>query len=346
MTLTKLKIRGLDLGTGVCVSPMVGVTDLPFRRLCREFGADITYTEMVAGPALAAAKAGKFDVKTLRILKTERDEFPYAIQLFGSMPDALAVGAKVAVELGANLVDFNMGCPTRRVAGSGSGSGLLREPELARRCIGAIRKAAPDVPVTVKIRAGWDVDHVNGPEICRIAEDEGADAVTVHGRFRSQSYGDAPDWNHITNAIDAVSIPIIGNGGILRADQAVAMARQTGCAGVMLARGVLGNPWLVREVKAALEGRAAPPAPTAMEKRDIFFRFWREMSEFRGFQKAIKDIRKHLIWISKGLRGANDLRRDVALLNSEEALLSRAGEFSSAPTNTRSAARRRRKPFN
>ena len=324
---THLAIRNLDLGTGVAVSPMVGITDLPFRRMCRAFGADLAFCEMIAGPALVAIRKGKLNSKHLRILGTESAEKPFAVQLFGSHPDALYIGAQVAAENGADIIDLNMGCPTKRVAGNGSGSGLLRDPDHARRCVAAIRSAVPQLPFTVKMRAGWDGDHVNCVEIARMSQEEGVDAVTVHGRLRTQTYHNPANWEWIADVVKAVKIPVLGNGDVMSADDAVAMVKRTGCAGVMLARGVRGNPWLIREVKAALSGEAVPPAPSALAKLDVFLVFWRDMVEFRSFRHAINDIRKHLIWFSKGLHGATELRRDLPLLTDEQTLVARATAF-------------------
>ncbi|MBZ0272162.1 tRNA dihydrouridine synthase DusB [bacterium] len=321
-----LKIRDLDLGLGVLISPMVGVTDLPFRRLCRRFGADLTHCEMIAGPTLIAFKNGKIK-HAMRIIATEPDERPFAVQLFGSIPDALAAGAAIAVEYGADLVDLNMGCPTRKVAGNGSGSGLLREPENARRCIAAIRAAAPGVPFTVKIRAGWDPDNANAAEIARIAEGEGVDSICVHGRFRSQSYGEAADWTHIRRVKQAVSVPVIGNGGVMTGDDVRRLVDETGCDGVMLARGVLGNPWLIPEARAVLLGEPVPPRPRAMEKWEVVRRFWEELAGFRGLEKAVRDVRKHLIWFTRGLHRANDFRADLHMFVDPETLVNHTRAF-------------------
>ncbi|MCB1152076.1 tRNA dihydrouridine synthase DusB [bacterium] len=324
---TRLVVRGLDLGPGVAVSPMVGVTDLPFRRICRKFGANLTHCEMVAGPSLAAYAEGKAPKKVLNLMRTEKDEFPFGVQLFGSMPDKLHIAAKVARDSGADLIDLNMGCPTRKVAGSGSGSGLLREPMLAKECIGAIRSAVPDMPFTVKFRAGWDPDHVNCVEIARIIEGEGADGMTLHGRFRSQPYGAPADWSHIKRVKESVKIPVLGNGDIMTGEDAVRIVRETGCDGIMIARGVLGNPWVVRDAVAALEGRPVPAPPTAMERWEIFREFWFGLKEHRGEQRAIKDIRKHLIWFSRGLRGAHEMRKNIHLVREEDVLLQKAEAF-------------------
>ncbi len=322
----RLRVRALDLGTGVAVSPMVGVTDLPFRRISREFGANLTFCEMVAGQALRAYQRGRARPSSVRVLATEVGEHPYAIQLFGCDPDALAVGAGIAADLGADLVDLNMGCPARKVVGNGSGSGLLREPDRARACIAAIRRTIPDLPFTVKFRAGWDPSTENAVEIARIIEGEGADGMTLHARFRSQSYGDPPDWRHIARVVEAVSIPVLGNGGIMTWKDAVEMVNQTGCHGVMLARGVFGNPWLIAQVKAAFEGRPVPAPPTPLEKWDVFHRYWRGMVEHRG-SRAILDIRKHLIWYSKGMRGSHELRRELHEMTDEAILLERTRAF-------------------
>lgn len=322
-----VKIGNLDLGAGVAVSPMVGVTDLAFRRICREFGADLTHCEMVAGPALRAYRRGKAKPSAIRVLATEVGEHPYAIQLFGCDPEALHTGAIMAAELGADLIDFNMGCPSRRVAGGGSGSGLLREPEKARACIAAIRRAIPGLPFTVKFRAGWDANNVNCVEIARIIEGEGTDGMTIHGRFRSQSYGEPADWSHIERVVAAVSLPVLGNGGIMTWEDAVAMKRRTGCRGVMLARGVFGNPWLIEQVKAAFEERPIPAPPTPLQKWDVLWRYWLSSLQLRSERNAIQDIRKHLIWYSKGLRGSHELRRSLHELNDEKVLYERTRAF-------------------
>jgi tRNA-dihydrouridine synthase B len=325
--ITRLIIRNLDLGVGVAVSPMVAITDLPFRRMCRRFGADLAFCEMVAGPMLARTRTRKIDLKSRRIIARDADEEPFAVQLFGSMPDALSTAAEVAAELGAGIIDFNMGCPTRRVAGNGSGSGLLREPDKAEKCIAAIRKALPDLPFTVKIRSGWDRDLVNGVEIARMAETQGADAVTVHARLRSETYAVPADWNRIREVRAAVKIPVIANGDIFTWEDVVEVVRKTGSAGVMLARGVRGNPWLIRDAKAALSGQPVPPPPGPLEKWRAFEQFWHDLVEFRGMEFAVYDIRKHVIWFTKGMHGAVDLRRDLSSFNDEAIVLARVHEF-------------------
>ncbi len=323
----KLIIGKLDLGCGVLVAPMVGITDLPFRKMCRKFGADMCFTEMAAAPAMAAELRGAAHNVLNRILARDPDEHPYAVQVFGGEPQTVAVAAKAIAERGADLIDFNMGCPSRRIVTNGGGSALLKYPTLAARCIEALRKAAPDIPITVKFRAGYDAKRENVVEIAKIAEGEGASAITVHGRLRTQGYGEKSDPRRIAEAVKAVSIPVIGNGDIFKAEDAVRMKEVTGCAGVMPARGVLGNPWLIAEVSAALMGREIPQPPQPKDKLKTFLSFWRDLAEFRTPERALLDIRKHLIWFTKGLRGAQALRKKLWSFESEQTLVDEVTEF-------------------
>jgi len=323
----KLTIGNLNLGLGVLVAPMVGITDLPFRRMCRNFGADMCFTEMAASPALAAEVRGAAHNVLQRIMAHERDEHPFAVQIFGGEPGTVSIAAKAVSERGADLIDFNMGCPSKRIVGNGGGSALLKYPTLAARCIEAMRKAAPDIPVTVKFRAGYDATSPNVEEIARIAEQEGADAIAVHGRYRTQGYGEPSDLGHIAAAVNAVSIPVVGNGDIFKADDAVRMKKETGCAGVMLARGVLGNPWLISQVCAVFADHDPPPLPQPKQKLEIFLQFWRDLAVFRTPDRAILDIRKHLIWFSRGLPGASSLRKRLWSIKDEETLVREVTEF-------------------
>ena len=298
----------------VALGPMAGVSDLPFRRLCREMGCNFLVTEMVS------AKAMHYHNKnTDELLATEEGEHPLAVQLFGSEPDILAEAAKRLEEGPYDLIDFNMGCPVPKVTGNHEGSALMREPQLAARIFTAMTSAVKK-PVTVKIRSGWDDEHINAPEIAHIAQECGIAAVTVHGRTRQQFYSGQADWSVIRRVKETVSIPVIGNGDICSGQTAVAMKQQTGCDGVMIARAARGNPWLFREVRAALAGQEIPERPDVDEVCGMMLRHAVMQAECFGEHMGVMQMRKQFAWYTTGMKGAAALRREVNQANTLEEL--------------------------
>ncbi len=301
----KLAIGNVVLDTPVVLAPMAGVTDLPFRVLCREQGCGLVCAEMVS------AKAVHYKNKnTGPLLRTAPAERPVSLQLFGSEPELLAEIAALLEPGPYDSFDFNMGCPVPKVVNNGEGSALMKEPELAGRILRAMVRAV-NKPVTVKIRRGFDGAHVNAVEIAKIAEDAGAAAIAVHGRTREQYYSGKADWEIIRQVKEAVSIPVIGNGDIFRAEDALRMMEETGCDGVMAARGARGNPWLFREIKGLLETGQVPERPDTAEIRKMILRHARMEVEFKGEDTAIREMRKHVAWYTAGCPYSSSLREAV-----------------------------------
>ncbi len=284
------------------LGPMAGVTDLPFRLLCREMGAALAYTEMVSAKAVLYKNRN-----TKELLRTCEADAPLGLQLFGSEPEVVAQAGAMLEDGPWQIIDFNMGCPVPKVVGNGEGSALMRDPLLAGRIIealaGAVRK-----PVTVKIRKGFDEEHINAPELAHILQESGAAAVTVHARTRQQFYRGQADWKVIAAVKDAVTIPVIGNGDVTCYEDAERMRQETGCDGVMVARAACGNPWV-------FERRA--DAPGMQELRDMMRRHLMLQIELRGERQGVLEMRKHLAWYTKGLRGGAAFREAV---NRTEAL--------------------------
>ena len=285
------------------LGPMAGVTDLPFRLLCREMGAALAYTEMVSAKAVLYKNRN-----TKELLRTCEADAPLGLQLFGSEPEVVAQAAAMLEDGPWQIIDFNMGCPVPKVVGNGEGSALMRDPLLAGRIIealaGAVRK-----PVTVKIRKGFDEEHINAPELAHILQESGAAAVTVHARTRQQFYRGQADWKVIAAVKDAVTIPVIGNGDVTCYEDAERMRQETGCDGVMVARAACGNPWVFE--------RRTGDAPGLQEMRDMMRRHLMLQIELRGERQGVLEMRKHLAWYTKGLRGGAAFREAV---NRTEAL--------------------------
>jgi tRNA-dihydrouridine synthase B len=313
------------------LAPLAGVSDRPFRAICREMGAAFAYTEMVSAHGLVHGTS-----QTLSYLDRDPAEVPFAVQIFAAEPEVLARGAAAAVAAGAGLVDINMACPVRKVCGTGAGAALAREPAAVEAAVREVVRAA-GVPVSVKIRAGWDDASVNCVEVARAAEAGGASAVALHGRTRSQGYAGRADWSLIRAVKEAVSIAVLGSGDVWSAGDALRMRRETGCDAVLVARGACGNPWIFRDLKAAEAGQAMPGAPTRDEWLATVMRHVELQVEHRARQRdgedpaaseghAVRELRKHLLWYTRGLTGGVHFRRDataVATAAGVEALLAR-----------------------
>ncbi len=299
-----MKIGTLKLKNNIFVAPMAGVTDAAYRTILQEMGAGMLYTEMVSAKALYFG-----DRKTKQLMQGGGAGQLWGVQIFGSDPAVMAYGAKLAAQTGCSLIDINMGCPVPKVAGNGDGSALLKQPRLAGRVVEAVKKAV-DIPVTVKIRSGWDAQHINAPEVAKILQESGADAITVHGRTREQMYRGKADWSVIAAVKEAVRIPVIGNGDIMAADDAAAMLAQTGCDGVMLARGVMGNPWLVRQCVQILDGQQ-PEKVGGEERINMALRHVRLLVDTKGEKIGILESRSHLSWYLKGMHGAAQAREQL-----------------------------------
>ena len=285
----------------VLLAPMAGVTDLPFRRLCREQGCTMAYTEMVSAKALYY-----HNKNTHTLLARGPEETRLAVQLFGSEPELMAeMGAVLAESF--EVIDVNMGCPVPKVVNNGEGSALMLQPEKAAAIVAAmVRKIRR--PVTVKIRKGFDAAHINAAELARRLEAAGAAAITVHGRTREQYYSGQADWEIIRQVREAVSIPVIGNGDIWNAADALRMREETGCSGVMIARGARGNPWIFRDICALLAGSGLPSPPSLTERWQMMDRHLHLLTAEKGEDTGVREMRKHIGWYSAGMPGAAALR--------------------------------------
>ena len=291
----------------ILLAPLCGVTDHVFRELCFEQGCDWAYTEMISAMGYLCAP-GQRAVQEL--MKRGEGEKRLVLQLFGKDPATVAEAARRISDLGVyDGIDLNMGCPARKVACSGEGSGLLKEPATAGKMMELAVKAT-SLPVTVKMRIGWDREHINAVEIARIAEDAGISAVTVHGRTREQQYAGEADWDIIGRVKQSVRIPVYGNGDIFSAGNAVTRIRQTGVDGIMIGRGALGNPWIFRDIRAALEGWSVSSV-TPDEKHSMILRQYQRMLLSRPEHIAIREMRKHIGWYLHGYRGAAKIRDEI-----------------------------------
>lgn len=312
--MSKLKIGSVTLDNNVILAPMAGVTDLPFRLLCREQGAGLVCMEMVSAKAVYYRNKN-----TESLLAVHPEEKPASLQLFGSDPEILAEMAKKIEDRPFSILDFNMGCPVPKVVNNKEGSALMKDPALVRRILTAMVKAVKK-PVTVKIRKGFDQEHCNAVEIARIAEDCGVAAVAVHGRTREQYYSGRADWEVIARVKEAVDIPVIGNGDIDSPGSALRMIEQTGCDGVMIGRAAQGNPWIFREVTQFLESGTIPAPPDQREKREMVLRHARLQLEYKGEYTAVREMRRHLAWYTVGMPHSAKFRQMINALDSMEQL--------------------------
>ena len=318
--MSNIKIGNVELKHGLFLAPLAGVSDRAFRDVCRKHGAEYTVSEMVSAKALCyeqlVKKADK--VKTAPLASVYKYEMPMAIQLFGSEPEFMARAASLIENmsyLGCEsdtkpaAIDINMGCPVHKVVGNGEGSALMKNPALAGEIVRAVVDAVK-LPVTVKIRAGWDENSINAPEFAKVLEASGASLIAVHGRTRQQMYAPSSDNKVIAAVKKAVSVPVVGNGDIYSADDALRMIEETECDGVMIARGALGNPWIFEEITARLEGRDYE-LPSIGERLDEALFQIEQMIAEKGEYVAIAESRKHLSWYTKGMSGATKARAEI-----------------------------------
>lgn len=309
-----MKIGNVSVPSRLALAPMAGVTDLGFRTVCRELGAGYTVTEMVSAKALCYQ-----DKKSVPLLKLGEGEHPCAAQIFGSdltcMEEAAAIASEVS---GADIIDINMGCPVPKVANSGDGSGLMRTPELAVRVAEAVIRGAGERPVTVKMRLGWDKGSVNCVELARAMEEAGVAAVAVHGRTRSQQYAGTANWDHIRAVKEALRIPVIANGDVFEAKDAVRILAYTGADAAMIGRGSFGNPWLFQQAQAALEGREVPALPPLAERCDVAVRQFELAMAQKGEKIACLEARKHYSWYLKGVPYAGYWKEQICKVETME----------------------------
>lgn len=306
-----MKIGNVNIDTPVMLAPMAGVTDLSFRLLCKEQGCGYMISEMVS------AKAVLYNNKNTDVLLARRDaEGPVALQLFGSDPEIMADMAARLEDRGFAAIDINMGCPVPKIVNNHEGSALMKEPLLAGKIVEAMVKKVK-CPVTVKFRKGFDENCVNAVEFAHIMEESGAASITVHGRTREQFYSGKADWSIIKQVVKRVKIPVWGNGDIFSAEDALRMMEETGCQGVAVARGAKGNPWIFREIRAALNGESIPTRPSMEEIKATIKRQTELMMEYKPEYIAIREMRKHVSWYTTGLHNCSALRAEV---NSTETL--------------------------
>lgn len=311
-----MKIGNLTLDNNVFIAPMAGITDLPFRIICKEQGCGLVYTEMISSKGMYHN-----DEKTHNLMKISEGEKPTAVQIFGSDPDIMSSAMeKLNTNKDAAIVDINMGCPAPKIVKNSDGSALMRNPEL----VGRIVKAVVDVaqkPVTVKIRKGWDDHNINAVEIAKIIEDNGAKAITVHGRTREQFYSGKADWDIIKKVKEAVRIPVIGNGDIFKPQDALDMLQYTNCDGVMIGRGIQGNPWLINGVVTYLKRGEIAVEPSAQDKINMIMRHLDMAIAEKGEFVATKEMRKHIAWYIKGMKNSTYVKERIFKINSRDEIV-------------------------
>ena len=305
----------------LALAPMAGITDLPFRRICKHFGAGLMVTEMIASRAVDQGRE-----RTKRMAEIDKDEHPVGIQIAGSDSGYMREAARWAASRGADFIDINMGCPVKKICRQVAGSALLKDEVAVARILEAV-VCAVDLPVTLKIRTGWDHASKNVARIAKIAEASGIQMLTVHGRTRSQMFNGHADWEDIGLAKQAVSIPVLGNGDVVDAASAMEMLRIAGCDGMMMGRAVQGNPWVLAEVKAALLGNQSPARPDGAARWRVIRDHMLALAKHHGEQTASKLVRKHVIWYSKGMDASAEFRRRFQSLTAWQAQLEGAEAF-------------------
>lgn len=309
-----MRIRDVEIKNGICLAPMAGIADRAFRELCISYGAGYVVTEMVSAKGLTMG-----DKKSAQLLTLGEAESPAAAQIFGDDPEVMAAAAVKCLEFKPDVIDINMGCPAPKIAMNGGGASLMKKPELAGEIVKAVSSAV-DIPVTVKIRKGWDDDNVNAVLLAKTAEKNGASAVAVHGRTRVQMYSGNVDYSIIADVKQAVDIPVIGNGDIADEQSAAIMLEKTNCDGIMIGRGALGNPWLFRRLNAYFSECRVLPEVSVSEKMVVMLKHISQIIEYKGEYTAMREARHHAAYYTKGLRGGASFRREIGTLEKYEQL--------------------------
>lgn len=309
-----MKIGNVEIKGKAVLAPMAGVADRAFRELCVGYGASYVVSEMISSKGVSMG-----DRKSKDLAYLSDAERPAAIQIFGSDPMTMAQSIERIMEFRPEIIDINMGCPAPKIAGNGGGASLSKNPALAEKIVEAVVKASP-VPVTVKIRMGWDFDNINAVEMAKRAENAGASAVTVHGRTRNQMYAPPVNRDIIAQVKKEISIPVIGNGDIIDEQSAAIMLEETNCDLIMIGRGALGRPWVFSQINAYLEHGRVIPEPPVTEKMRVMLKHIEKLCEYKGDYVGMREARKHAGWYTKGLRGAANYRRELGALENMEQL--------------------------
>lgn len=316
-----MQIGDIKLAAPLALAPMAGITDLPFRLICRRLGCGMTVSEMVSAKGLLYK-----NVKTTEMLRIDDGERPTAIQLFGSVPEELAEAARMVEASGADMIDFNMGCPVPKIVNNGEGSALMKQPQLAHDILAAMVKAVK-IPVTVKFRAGWDDSSRNAVEIAKAVEAAGVSAVAVHGRTRQQFYEGKADWGIIAEVKQAVKVPVFGNGDIFTVEDGLRMLEETGVDGLMIGRGADGNPWIFRELAAVLRGEERPAAPAMQERLAQAAEHLDMLIDYKGEHISVKEMRRHISAYLKGLPHAAEFRGRFHKVDTREQFMELLAEY-------------------
>ena len=321
MYIHPLKIGNVELENNLILAPMAGVTNLPFRVICKEVGnPGMVCTEMASAKAMFHN-----DQKTKRLFNTEGEKRPISFQVFGSDEESMEYAVKYMSDF-ADIIDINMGCPAPKVVKNGDGSRLLQDLEKAKAIMETVVKASK-VPVTVKIRKGWDKDHIVAVEVAKMAEEVGISAITVHGRTRSEYYTGKADWNIIKKVKESVNIPVIGNGDVVDEESAYKMFEETNVDGIMIGRGSFGNPWIFRNIKYFLETGKKLPPPSNEEKLRVIKKHIKLAVEEKGEEVAIKELRKHIAWYTKNLKNSSEFRNSINKIENEKELVDKLDEY-------------------
>ena len=310
-----MKIGNIEFKGKACLAPMAGTADRAFRELCRGYGAAFCVTEMVSSKGIAFNSK-----KSAELMEISSEERPCGVQIFGDEPKVMAEAAQFAMQFFPEFIDINMGCPAPKISSNGSGSALMKKPDLCGEIVYALSKAV-DIPVTVKIRKGWDEKSVNAVEVAKICENAGASAITVHGRTREQFYQPPADWTIIKKVKESVTIPVIGNGDVTNAEEAGRMIEETNCDMVMVGRAALGNPWIFREINAYFDTDKLIFPPEPAEKISVMLKHIQKLIEYKGEYIGMREARKHVAWYIKGFKGAAEFRNIAGRLTTFDELI-------------------------